>query len=210
MSADEDLISPEISRMFENERRGFMQKNRPDLIPCRECGVILRIKEAKTHLPLEKFFPAEMKNVHVFSLRLEKSVITQSIALMCFSTPRGEFYCVVQQAAPFRELYLMDAGPIDSDRHSVCVIMSPGPASFISMNSICPQRCTNCNAPCERTLKCSKCWEVLGLRVVYCCKQCQIANFSVHKHLCGKSITDVNERLTGPQLVIFSDPVITD
>ena len=204
----DESITHEISDHFEEERVGFIKKHRPDLLPCREFGAITTINSMKTHLPLEVFFSRQMKNVHVFSIRLEKSVFSPSVALVCFSAPRGEFYFVVQlmKTTPAREIYLMDAGPMDTEKCSACVIVSDGPDSFMAMTSINPNRCVNCNISCQRTLKCSKCWEMLCLRVVYCCKQCQVANFSTHKALCGKEITEVNERVSGPQLVEFSRP----
>lgn len=203
-----DEITQEISDRFEKERVEFINKHRPDLLPCREVGAITTVNSMKTHLPLELFFPKQLKKVHIFSIRIEKSVFSPSVALVCFSAPRGDFYFVVQlmQTTPAREIYLMDAGCIDSERSSAYVIVDEGPDSFLALTAVNSNRCVNCNVSCKRTLKCSKCWENLCLRVVYCCKQCQVANFSTHKALCGKEITEVNERVSGPQLVMFSRP----
>ena len=192
---------------LEDELNSFLLEHRPDLVPFRSKSFDTVLSQKRVHLALELFFPAQMNRVHAHSLSLAKSIFTPTISLMCFCTPRGDFYIVFQlkSTTSDREVYLMDVGTLDSES-SACIIVTDGPECIISITSISPNRCENCNVACQRISKCSRCRTALGLRVLYCSKQCQIAHYGLHKALCGKPISEVSDLVEGPHYVLFSDP----
>ncbi len=140
---------------------------------------------------LQNIFPVQIKHVQTSSIQLEKekSLLNDvPLILLCFNTPRGDFYVVVQFWSE-RDLVLCydsDASELD---HFACVKITPGSSAIVSFSSITPLVCANCNAPLEETrlLKCGWCWETLAVCVCYCSRQCQIAHYGNHKRICGKA-----------------------
>lgn len=63
--------------------------------------------------------------------------------------------------------------------------------------------CVHCSK--EATLRCTRCWNggaSGGQRVPYCSKECQVADWPSHKHLCSSFPPE--KRLKGRQLPIFT------
>ena len=138
---------------------------------------------------LQKCFPVQMKHVQTSSIQKDKSLLNDvPLILLCFDTPRGDFYVAVQFWSE-REMVVCDDGDASESDHFACVKIAPGPSAIVSFSSITPLVCANCNALLEETrlLKCGRCWETLEVRVCYCSKQCQIAHYGNHKRLCGKA-----------------------